>query len=189
MSTGVLRRDLYEGLGNILETEGDDGFITNGPKLVQRAFSANPSLFNGLRFVRAENNYTRAKVIGEEGRHVILAMEWAPGFYLLPHEHHGRPCFDFVIQGHLRVTDYEANKINGNKRIERYRLTPLRTYGAKTGNFVVVNPSFGEIHSVKTIEKSRSIHFYPGDNAYSFGYERLNGTDTFIRKKISLKHD
>jgi len=34
-------------------------------------------------------------------------MKWLPEYALLPHEHHGRPCFEVIVKGQLLITDLE----------------------------------------------------------------------------------
>ena len=112
-------------------------------------------------------------------------MEWSPGFFLIAHEHHGRPCFEYIQSGHLEVTNFsDAKRIVKDK----YRLVQIgKPVNAKPGQFVRVDPRVGDIHSVRAIDRSQSVHFYPDDNFFSYGYEKQNGSEIYVRKKFKLE--
>lgn len=158
-------REVYEELGDLLE-QGDDVFIENGPEVLKEAVS-DPSFLDSIESDHAEpGTYTRKKVIGDEGRHVIRYMEWPPEYALMPHEHHGRPCFEVLVEGHLSLTDLAREKVGENE----YRLEPIETTVTKPGESAVVDPRECEIHAVYSPIRSRSLHVYPDDNYTSYGY-------------------
>jgi len=177
-----LIKELYSKLGTILE-EGDDAFITKGPLMVRKYFSKKDFL-KALKTNPAKNGYTRVKVIGENGKHVIRFMEWAPGFNLMPHEHHGRPCFELLVSGQTVVSDMLTTQVKD----DLYKLKVIQTKIVNPGEFAVVDPRITQIHSVFSPVRSTSVHFYPSDNYSNFGYI-LNENDSYIRTEFKLKLD
>lgn len=166
-----LVRNVYEQLGDLL-AESDAAFVEEGPALLKRAM-AQPGFFDGINTISATDEYTRAKIIGDEG-HVIRFMEWPPRYSLMPHEHHGRPCFEVMVDGQLLLADMTAEEVG----VEQYRLD-------------VVDPRLNEIHTVYSPVRSRSLHVYPSDNCYSIGYvpveEETAGEDRYERKQFESR--
>jgi len=184
MESDNLMRVLYDRLGVVLR-QGDDAFIERGPPLVKEFFLGNPEVLDDLRIKPATNGYTRAKVIGDKDKHVIRFMEWAPDCYLLPHEHHGRPCFEFLVEGQLVIHDFVSQEIEDSK----FMLKLIRRYVAKPGDFAVVDPRVTEIHSVLSNgTRSRSLHFYPEDNYFTSAYVETR-KDVYHRKRLDLRDD
>jgi hypothetical protein len=176
--------ELYRELGRHL-AESDDAFVDRGPALLQNAISQ-PGFFDGVDTDHAEpGDYTRRKVIGEEGGHVIRFMEWPPEYALLPHEHHGRPCFEVLVDGTLFLTDMDAEPVGD----DHYRLTETGHHVCDPGDAAVVDPRTGnDIHAVYSPVRSRSLHVYPDDNFHCYGYvldDDADG-DLYRRKRFTL---
>jgi hypothetical protein len=178
-------RTCYERLGDLLD-RGDDVFVEEGPAIVQAAV-AEPGFFDGVVSEYAPaGGYTRRKVIGDPGRHVIRFMEWPPGFTLLPHEHHGRPCFEVLVDGLLCVVDMDAVAVED----DHYRLDVLGTTVTHPGEAAVVDPRRNDIHAVYSPVRSRSLHVYPDDKHFSYGYCLVDdGRDLFRRERFELKSE
>lgn len=174
-------RQLYDRLGDILK-KGDDIFIREGPLLLKDYFE-NGHL-KGLQSRPASTGYTRKKVMGDQGKHVIRFMEWSPGFSIFPHEHHGRPCFEFLVSGNLIVSDFLPAQNGKNE----FTLELLKTHVVNPGQFAIVDPRITQVHSVFSPVRSRSLHVYPEDNYFTMGYIH-NGDDTYQRREFDLKDD
>jgi hypothetical protein len=179
-------REVYEKLGELLE-QGDDVFVKEGPALLKDAIEETEFL-DGLETEHAEpGTYTRKKIIGDPGRHVIRYMEWPPEYALMPHEHHGRPCFEVLVEGHLALTDLEPTQVGE----DRYTFDVLGSSVTEPGESAVVDPRENEIHAVYSPVRSRSLHVYPDDNYRSFGYvldEEADG-DVYVRTEFQLRED
>lgn len=181
-----LVQELYTELGALLE-KGDNTFIEDGPVLLQ-SYIERDGFFDGVEPEHAEDGYTRNRVIGggeacgEE--HVIRFMEWPPGYRLMPHEHHGRPCFEVLVDGELHVTDMTAEPVD--ERTDRYRLEEVGTYTVHPGDAGIIDPRENEIHAVETMDRSRSLHVYPEDNASCAGYVQETD-DLYRRETFSLE--
>ena len=185
----LFRQEVYEKLGKILEERGDQGFISEGPKIVAKFYEKHSDIIKNFETKHTESGYTRKKVICDNGKHAVRFMEWYPKSVSPIHEHGGRPCFDIVIEGVLEVGDFKAvkNKDGGNE----YKLEEVKRYKAKPSGFIIVDPKKTgmEIHIVKSLnEKSRSLHFYPIDHR-SIGIYISNGDGTFRRENHSLDDD
>ena len=182
----ALRKEVYEPLGEILKNKGDDGFISEGPKLLKTFYDKNCANMNAIESDHAEYDYTRKRVICENGLHAIRCMEWAPGASSAIHEHGGRPCFDIVLEGELEIIDYFVEHIEG----EKYNLTEIKRYSAQIGDLVIVNPidSNSEVHTVVNgSRRSRSLHCYPIDHQ-SLGVYTSEG-DYYVRSECTLATD
>lgn len=175
-------RQVYEDLGRLLEA-GDDVFIEQGPDLLKQA-CADPAFLAGVAFVEADGRYTRTKVIGDPGRHVIRGMVWPGEFYLIPHEHHGRPCFEVVLDGLLKIYYYRAIPKEG----EVYELEAMMELLVGTGEHAVIDPRITEVHAVRSMRKSRAIHVYPQDKDVGYGFIR-NGQGLYARRSFPLPDD
>jgi hypothetical protein len=178
-------REVYEELGDLLE-QSDAAFVEEGPAVLKRGIKRD-GFFEGVTTAPAlPNEYTREKVIGDEGRHVIRFMEWPPEYALMPHEHHGRPCFEVLVDGHLVLSDLKRTRIGDNE----YTFEVLETTIAEPGESAVIDPRENEIHAVYSPVRSRSLHIYPDDNYESYGYI-LNGddykNDVYERKEFQLR--
>ncbi|WP_254535140.1 hypothetical protein [Halomarina litorea] len=178
-------RECYERLGCLLE-EGDDAFVGRGPALLQAAIR-DPAFFDGVATDPAPpGSYTRRRVVGDPGRHVVRFMEWPPGFSLLPHEHHGRPCFEVLVEGLLAVVDMRADPVSDGL----YELTPLGTTVARPGDAAVVDPRVNGVHAVYSPVRSRSLHVYPSDEAHAYGYCLVeDGSDRYSRERFDLRRE
>lgn len=181
-------REVYDRLGELLE-RGDDAFIEEGPSVVQKALT-DPKFLDGIEAEPAVDSYTRAKVIGESGEHVIRYMEWPPEYSLMPHEHHGRPCFEVLVEGTLVLTDMVPREVDdGQYELEMGEVTVCRKEEAG-----VVDPRTGnDIHAVYSPERTRSLHCYPDDKFHSYGYvpedEEDPSNDYYRRKRFKLDED
>jgi hypothetical protein len=177
-------RACYERLGVLLE-EGDDVVVEEGPDVLQEAIQQ-PDFFEGVETRHAPpEEYTRKKVIGAPDEHVIRYMEWPPGYSLLPHEHHGRPCFEVLVDGLLSVVDLEAERVEE----DIYSLSVLGTSVTNPGETAVVDPRENEIHSIYSPVRSRSLHVYPEDNPHAYGYvlvEDDREEDRYRRERFAL---
>jgi hypothetical protein len=167
-----LVHETYTELGKLLE-EGDDTFIERGPVLLKEAIQ-NPDFFDGVRTETAIEDYTRKKVIGKEGQHVIRFMEWPPEYSLLPHEHHGRPCFEVLVEGQLYIADMEPIEVDN----DQFTLEMVNSYICNPRDSAVIDPRTGyDIHAVYSPVRTRSLHVYPEDNYYSIGYVPTGNKD------------
>lgn len=181
-------REVYDRLGELLE-RGDDAFVEDGPALVQEALD-DPEFLDDVESEPAVDSYTRAKVIGEPGEHVIRYMEWPPEYSLLPHEHHGRPCFEVLVEGTLVLTDMEPTEVADG----RYEMEMGEISVCREGEAGVVDPRTGnDVHAVYSPERTRSLHCYPDDKFHSFGYvpedEEDPSNDYYRRKRFELDED
>jgi hypothetical protein len=180
---------VYDRLGELLD-RGDDAFIEEGLVVIQEALQ-DPGFLNGVETEPAVDSYTRAKVIGGGPEdHVIRYMEWPPEYSLLPHEHHGRPCFEVLVEGMLVLTDMEPVEVADS----RYELHPGDVTVCRQGEAGVVDPRTGhDVHAVYSPERCRSLHCYPNDKSYSFGYVPENESDPendrYVRKRFDLDSD
>lgn len=179
-------REVYEALGDLLE-EGDDVFVERGPALLQEAIE-DPAFFEGVDTEHAPpGEYTREKVIGDEGRHVVRYMEWPPEYSLMPHEHHGRPCFEVLVEGQLLLANMAAERVGD----DAYEMNLVGTDTTAPGEAAVIDPRECEIHAVYSPVRSRSLHVYPDDSYYGVGYvpkEDAEG-DVYTRERFLLKED
>ena len=178
-------RDVYDQLGDLLQ-ESDAVFVEEGPELLKRSMYQ-PGFFEGMETITATDTYTRAKVIGED-QHVIRFMEWPPEYSLMPHEHHGRPCFEVMVEGQLLLADMDAEEVEEEEE-EQYRLDVVDTTTAGPGDSAVVDPRRNEIHTVYSPVRSRSLHVYPSDNCYSVGYVPVEADptdDRYERKRFEI---
>lgn len=178
--------ELYEELGELLE-QGDDVFVEQGPTLLREAIEQ-PGFFEGVDTEYAPpGEYTRAKVIGEPGRHVIRYMEWAPEYSLLPHEHHGRPCFEVLVDGLLSVIDMEPQE----REDGYYTMDVLDTEITHPGESAVIDPRENDVHAVYSPVRSRSLHVYPEDNYYCHGYvlQEDADEDIYSREQFQLRDE
>jgi hypothetical protein len=115
-------------------------------------------------------------------------MEWPPEYALLPHEHHGRPCFEVLVEGRLLVTDLERIQLSDNT----YTFNVLDTTIVRPGDSAVIDPRENEIHSVYSPVRSKSLHVYPEGNWKAYGYvlqESENDADIYERKEFQLRQD
>lgn len=181
-------RNVYDRLGELLE-QGDDAFVEEGPAVVRNALS-DPGFLDGVETEPAVDSYTRAKVIGGPGDHVIRYMEWPPEYSLMPHEHHGRPCFEVLVEGTLVLTDVDAVEVEDG----RYELEPGEVTVCRQGDAGVVDPRTGnDVHAVYSPERTRSLHCYPDDKYHSFGYVPEDETDPtndyYVRERFELEAD
>jgi|GEM_PF-5754038 len=179
---------VYDRLGDLLK-EGDDAFVEDGPGIVKEALSE-PGFLDGVETEPATDSYTRAKVIGEPGGHVIRYMEWPPEYTLMPHEHHGRPCFEVLVDGTLALTDMVPTEVEeGRYEMDIEGITTCRENDAG-----VVDPRTGnDVHAVYSPERTRSLHCYPDDAFHSYGYVQEDeddpSNDYYRRERFELDDD
>jgi len=176
---------VYEELGTLLE-QGDDVFVEQGPEIVKSAMKE-PGFFDGVETEHAgPDEYTRAKVIGEPGGHVIRFMEWPPEYTLCPHEHHGRPCFEVLVDGLLSVVNMKPQPVDD----ERYRMEVVGTELTRPGESAVIDPRENDVHAVYSPVRSRSLHVYPEDKTFAYGYELVEDDDAeedyYTRERFEL---
>jgi hypothetical protein len=176
---------VYEELGTLLE-QGDDVFVEQGPEIVKSAMKE-PGFFDGVETEHAgPDEYTRAKVIGEPGGHVIRFMEWPPEYTLCPHEHHGRPCFEVLVDGLLSVVNIKPQPVDD----ERYRMEVVGTELTRPGESAVIDPRENDVHAVYSPVRSRSLHVYPEDKTFAYGYELVEDDDAeedyYTRERFEL---
>ena len=180
-----LVREVYDELGALLE-RGDDAFVEEGPGILQEAITREGFFENVHADPAAPEEYTREKVIGDPGGHVIRFMEWPPEYTLMPHEHHGRPCFEVLVEGELLVADLERTEVGDGK----YTFEVLGSTVTEPGEAAVIDPRENEIHSVYSPVRSRSLHVYPEDNWRAYGYvldESENDADIYERREFELR--
>jgi predicted metal-dependent enzyme (double-stranded beta helix superfamily) len=178
-------REVYDELGALL-SQGDDVFIEEGPALLKEAIARDGFFRDVTTDPAAPDEYTREKVIGDPGAHVIRFMEWPPGYTLVPHEHHGRPCFEVLVEGQLMLADFERSKVGE----DRYTLELVDSSVTDPGESAIVDPREQEIHSVYSPVRSRSLHVYPEDNWRAFGYrfrEEADSADIYERVEFQLR--
>lgn len=181
-------RDVYDQLGELLG-DGDDAFVEEGPAILAEAIEE-PGFFDGIEAEPADDSYTRAKVIGDPGEHVIRYMEWPPEYALMPHEHHGRPCFEVLVDGMLFLADMDAREVDDGL----YDLEVTGREVCEPGDTAVVDPRNGsDIHAVYSPVRTRSLHVYPDDAYYSVGYVDAETDDPrddlYHRKEFQLKEE
>jgi hypothetical protein len=180
-----LVREVYDELGDLLE-RGDDAFVEEGPGILKEAITREGFFENVSTDPAAPDEYTREKVIGDPGEHVIRFMEWPPEYTLMPHEHHGRPCFEVLVEGQLLVADLERTEVSEGE----YTFDVLDSAITRPGESAVIDPRENEIHSVYSPVRSRSLHVYPEDNWRAYGYvykESENNTDIYERREFELR--
>lgn len=171
-------------IGQELLDLGDREFVERFPELLEMGMRED--MMQGLRFKDPGRSYSRKVVAGgEEQRFTILAMKWAPGFYLLPHEHHGRPCIDYLISGTQEVTTFDVEQ-----RLDDLTLLRLReTVIAKSGEVVIVKPWESEVHEIRVGPRgARSLHCYPQNASFTFGYTHVRD-GWYRRSHRELKTD
>lgn len=169
---------VYDRLSDLL-ARGDDVFVEEGPAVLQEAID-DRAFFEGVDTERAVEEYTRSLVYREPDGPVIRYMEWPPEYSLLPHEHHGRPCFEVLVDGRLFLADMEATELADGE----YTLEVVGTEVCGPGDAGVVDPRDGsDIHAVYSPVRSRSLHVYPDDNHYGIGYVRTEGDDDRYRRE------
>jgi hypothetical protein len=176
---------VYDDLGDLLE-RGDDVFVEQGPKLLRDAIDQ-PGFFENVSTEHADpGEYTRSKIIGRD-EHVIRFMEWPPEYTLVPHEHHGRPCFEVLVDGHLVLSNLEATQVGDNA----YEFEVIESEITWPGESAVVDPREHEIHAVYSPVRSRSLHVYPEDNYEAYGYVPKPETegDVYERRSFRLRGD
>jgi len=177
--TNPLISELYTKLGELLE-ERDDVFLHKGIELIKE-YSSKTGFLEGYEFGDPRETYSRKKIMGGEGKLIMRGMNWTSGFDLLPHEHHDRACIMLLLSGSMNVRDYESKKLE-----ELYELSLLEDCVFTPGEISIVNPKVTQIHAMKALEDTCSLHFYPLDKPTSFGY--VKGDDgLYVRKEIKLK--
>ncbi len=178
-------RAVYDELGALLD-RGDDVFVEEGPPLLEEAIERD-GFFEGVTSDSAPpDEYTREKVIGDPGEHVIRFMEWPPEYTLMPHEHHGRPCFEVLVEGHLVLSDMKQTRVGDNE----FTFEVIDSTVAQPGESAVVDPRKNEIHAVYSPVRSRSLHVYPEDDWRAYGYvhkKEENNTDIYERREFQLR--
>ena len=180
-----LVREVYDELGDLLE-RGDDAFVEEGPGILKEAITREGFFENVSTDPAAPDEYTREKVIGDPGEHVIRFMEWPPEYTLMPHEHHGRPCFEVLVEGQLLIADLERTQESEGE----YTFDVLDSAITRPGESAVIDPRENEIHSVYSPVRSRSLHVYPEDNWRAYGYvykESEKNTDIYERREFELR--
>ncbi|PSQ11831.1 hypothetical protein BRC93_04085 [Halobacteriales archaeon QS_5_70_15] len=182
-----LVREVYDELGELLD-RGDDAFVEEGPALLEKAVQRDGFFENVTTDPAAPDEYTREKVIGDPGEHVIRFMEWPPEYTLMPHEHRGRPCFEVLVEGHLMLADMERTEVGDNE----YTFDVLNSSITRPGESAVVDPRENEIHAVYSPVRSRSLHVYPDDHWNAYGYVLSNekgddSADTYERREFELR--
>ncbi len=180
-----LVREVYDELGELLQ-EGDDAFIEKGPARLADAIEQDGFFENVTTDPAAPDEYTREKVIGDPGEHVIRFMEWPPEYTLMPHEHHGRPCFEVLVDGHLTLSNLERTEVGDGE----YAFDVVDSEVTEPGEPAVVDPRKNEIHAVYSPVRSRSLHVYPSDNWRAFGYVPKDDTpdnDVYERREFTLR--
>ena len=183
----LFRKDVYEPIGRILDSVGDAGFITEGPLVIEDFYKRHREILESFGTKPAIRGYTRKKIICENGRHAARCMEWAPDAVSSIHEHGGRPCFDIVLEGRLKIVDYFPERIEGNL----FELREVNKYEVGPGEMVLVNPikDKSEVHMVMNSGvRSRSIHFYPIDHRFLGVYETV-GEDKYRKSKRAVSDD
>ncbi len=186
MSTSVVPpnervRSVYRQLSDLL-AESDDAFIERGPEAL-RAATGDDAFFENVETERADGEYTRRLVYREPDGPVVRYMEWPPEYSLMPHEHHGRPCFELLVDGCLFLADMRAEQVDEGE----YALETVGTNVCEPGDAGVVDPRTGtDIHAVYSPVRSRSLHVYPDDNHFGIGYVRTGDGDRYARSRFEL---
>jgi hypothetical protein len=163
-------------------------FVEQGPNILKKAIKQDGFFENVSTDPAEPDEYTREKVICDPGEHTIRFMEWPPEYALLPHEHHGRPCFEVLVEGRLLITDLERIQLSDNT----YTFNVLDTTIVRPGDSAVIDPRENEIHSVYSPVRSKSLHVYPEGNWKAYGYvlqESENDADIYERKEFQLRQD
>jgi hypothetical protein len=180
-------RAVYDELGELL-ARGDDVFVEEGPELLEAAVEREGFFENVTTDPATPDEYTRRKVIGDPGEHVIRFMEWPPEYALCPHEHHGRPCFEVLVEGHLVLSDVEPVPAGD----DCYTVEVLETTVTEPGESAVVDPRENEVHAVYSPVRSKSVHVYPDDSWRAYGYAHVGeeaGRDLYERREFTLREE
>jgi len=170
--------------------ESDGSFLEHGKRAVRDYAFHNGYLrsdvVEGIEFDDPGKCYSRRKILGDEGKHVILDMNWSPDFSLFAHEHGKRPCIMLIVEGHMYVTDFEAVRITHDK----YQLNEIGHHELFPGDIGTVDP-VGDIHSMDVITPSKTLHFYAEDRKSCFGYlkpkDQAQDDGLFFRKEFQLQ--
>lgn len=123
-----------------------------GRLLVEASAAANP----GIRLPRRAASYTRTCVYRDE-RFEVLLLDWATNSISPIHDHGGRHCWLTVLQGRLRVDDYE--------RLDR-GTSPGRAWLAARGSCVLdpggldLRSGPFDLHRVAALDRTVSLHVY-----------------------------
>lgn len=173
-------QELYSTLEPLSQNSGL--FLQEGRRIVKDFYSAYPSLenieFKGPLFHR----YRRTKLFGETG-FVIRLMEWSPRYALPPHEHHGRPCIELLLEGKMTVTDMKAEP-----EADLHKLLVIETHELSPGAIASIDPQVTDIHSVYCEKRCTSLHFYPKDESEGHVYKQQK-SGLFSRRKVLLPDD
>lgn len=177
MSSNALRR-FYDQMGDLFQRPVSV-LLERGPAILRRCME-DPEFRACLRFSRAEGRYSR-RIMIHDATHVVLGMEWPPGHVLMPHEHQGNSCFEFVVSGQQVVTDWVGKPHPSGD----YLLEPLRTRLVNPNEHALIDAAITDIHSVYTPIRTRSIHVYPQNDSETFGYV-LTQDDRYRRECFPL---
>jgi len=171
---------LYADLTAVAE-EGDAALLDEGPEILQEYIA--DGLLDEVAPEPAEDGYTRRKIVGgDQDDLVVRYMEWPAEFSLMPHEHHGRPCFEVVTEGELAISDMVPRAVE-----DGYEMELQGTYVAGEGDVGLVDPADGEVHAVYSPVRARSIHVYPVDPDTAAGYELVDAEeDLYERRTFTL---
>jgi len=174
--------EFYEKVCRVFERGGDVS-IREGPDLVANYLNKR-AFVEILESRPVDRGYSRNFLCGGGDKPVIYVMQWSPGYVLMPHEHHGRSCFEFVLSGQHVVSDWMVER----KTDDLFHLDLLQTHVVDPGQCAIVDAKHTDVHSVYTPVRSTSLHVYAADYQSSFGYV-LEDDDLFLRREFALKRD
>lgn len=179
--------ELVEGLNRAVAA-GDPQAVTGGVKrelsqLIRRNLLELPdNLMEAQEDCYARRLLYRSDRLGYE----IIAMIWGPGQGTPLHDHAGLWCVDGVIEGRVRVTQYDLLEQNG----EQFRFEPQTTVEAGVGAAGALIPPF-EYHTIENAFEDRTsatIHVYGGPMDHCTVFEpQENGW--YLRRRKELAYN
>ena len=73
---------------------------------------------------------------------------------------------------------------------ERYRMEVVGTELTRPGESAVIDPRENDVHAVYSPVRSRSLHVYPEDKTFAYGYELVEDDDAeedyYTRERFEL---
>jgi hypothetical protein len=165
----------------VIESQKNEhtAFTNKGPHALQTLIHKQQKQMQELRYRRVRNGYLRNRMFYEPNKPVIYLMDWAPHFFLTPHEHHNRPCFLLIVKGQIVCSTYIKHQIDGTT----YTLELKRTTVFNPMDICIVDETDTDIHSMFITMPSQSLHIYPDDYTY---YQAFHVKDdhTYSRKPM-----
>ncbi len=166
-----------------LAKQKDSTIVEEGPLIISR-YLKNKDILPMLKPKPARDKYTRNVIIEGHKKPVFIVMEWPAGFRIMPHKHHGRPCFEYVLEGEIVSTEFTEQKIG-----EYYELRKLCTKIFAKGTLSVLDPRKTDIHSIYSPVRSITLNIYPCTEYKTTGFVLDYNTGKYIKKEFELTKD